>query len=231
MPNDTLSNGTLSLLRDNEGNHCSSFPMPLLHLLQNGVRLSESSELFADPGLCTVRDKQAHLLLESARSFDSQAWAANVQVHSPHPDLAVRIHIASAHQAATCIYLTRLLLKESPTLQLLQDLQNLVLKIQIHLSNISPHDPVIAATAWPCFIAGAEANENATECWAQNQLQNIWAVQPWGLIKGALAVLRMIWARRRQCKDCEDTYTSVDKEENENWIAYMKSIGADWLIL
>jgi hypothetical protein len=205
--------------------------MPLLHLLQNGVRLSESSELFTDPGLCTVRDKQAHLLLESVRSFDPQAWAANVQVHSPHPDLAVRTHIASAHQAATCIYLTRLLLKESPTPQLLQDLENLVLKIQIHLSNISPHDPVIAATAWPSFIAGAEAHEYTTECWAENQLQNIWAVQPWGLIKGALAVLRMIWARRRRYRDCEDTYTLVDKEENENWIAYMKGIGADWLIL
>lgn len=142
----------------------------------------------------------------------------------------MRTHIASAHQAATCIYLTRLLLKDSPNLQLLQDLENLVLKIQIHLSNISPHDPVIAATAWPSFIAGAEAHEDATECWAQNQLQNIWAVQPWGLIKGALAVLRMIWARRRQYRYCEDTYTSDDKEENENWIAYMK-IGADWLIL
>jgi hypothetical protein len=204
--------------------------MPLLHLLQSGVRLSESSEPFTDPGLCTIRDKQARLLLESARSFDPQTWAANVQVHSPHTDLAVRTQIASAHQAATCIYLTRLLLKESPTLQLLQDLQNLILKIQIHLSNISPDDPVIAATAWPSFIAGAEANGNATECWAQNQLQNIWAVQPWGLIKGALAVLRMIWARRRQYRDCEDTYTSVGKEGNENWVAYMRRIGADWLI-
>jgi hypothetical protein len=96
--------------------------MPLLHLLQSGVRLSESSEPFTDPGLCAIRDKQARLLLDSARSFDPQTWAANVQVHSPHPDLAVRTHIASAHQAATCIYLTRLLLKESPTLQLLQDL-------------------------------------------------------------------------------------------------------------
>jgi hypothetical protein len=110
-------------------------------------------------------------------------------------------------------------------------LENLALKIQIHLSNISPHDPVIAATAWPSFIAGAEANENATKCWAQNHLQNIWAVQPWGLIKGALAVLRTIWARRRRYRDCEDTYTMADEEENENWVAYMKRIGADWLIL
>jgi hypothetical protein len=230
VQNDTFSNGTLSLLRNNEGNRCSSFPMPLLQLLQNGVRLSESSEPFTDPELCAVRNKQAHLLLESARSSDPQTWAANFQVRSPHPDLAVRTHIASAHQAATCIYLTRLFLKESPTPQLLQDLEHLVLKIQIHLSNISLQDPAIAATAWPSFIAGPQAHANATECWAQNQLQNIWAIQPWGLIKGAIAVLKMIWARRRQYRDCEDTYTSVGKEGNENWVAYTRRIGADWLI-
>lgn len=231
VPSDTILNGALSLLQDAEGNHCSSFPMPLLYLIQNAVRLSKSYDSFKDPAACIAREEQAYLLLESARSFDPRTWAANVQTHSPHPNFAVRTYVASAHQAATCIYLIRVLLTKPPTSQIVQDLESLAVKIQTQLSNISPNDPIIAATAWPSFIAGAEANDGAMEGWAQNQFQNIWAVQPWGLVKGALAVLRMIWARRRRYEHCKNTHMSVDTEGDENWITYIKRMGVDWLIL
>lgn len=227
----TVFNGALSLLQDDEGNHCSSFPMPLWSLLQNAVQLSKSHDFSEDPAARIASKKHANLLLESVRSFDLHAWAADIQMRSPHSDLAVRTHIASAHKAATCIYIIRVLLTLSPTSRISQDLENLTVKIQIQLSNISPDNSIVAATAWPSFIAGAEANDGAMEDWARNQFQKIWAVQPWGLVKRALAVLRMIRTRRRQYKCSKNAHLSLDVEGEDHWIIYMKRTGVDWLIL
>lgn len=226
-PTDMVWNGAQSLLQDAEGNHCSSFPMPLLHLIQNAVRLSKSHDSSKDPAARIVREKQAYLLLESARSFDAHTWAADVQIRSSHPDLAARTHVAAAHQAATCIYLIRLFGISSPNLRVIQDTETLVLEIQNQLSNISPKDPFIAATAWPSFVAGAEANDSEIETWAQSQFQKIWTVQPWGLIKGALVVLRMLWARRRQYEHSKDAHSLVDIERDQNWVNYMMRMGID----
>jgi hypothetical protein len=231
VPSDMILNGALSLLQDTEGNHCLSFPMPLLYLIQNGVRLSKTYNSFEDPATCIDREEQARLLLESTRLFDPYTWAANVQTRSPIPDLAMRTHVASAHRAATYIYLHRILSARSPSPQMLQDLENLVHEIRTQLSKIPPSDSIIAATAWPTFIAGAETRNNAMQDWAQNQFLNIWAVQPWGLIKGALVVLRTIWARRRRNENSANHNLLVDTESEENWVTHMKRTGVDWLII
>lgn len=70
------------------------------------------------------------------------------------------------------------------------------------------------------------------ETWARYQFQKIWEIQPWGLIKGALAVLEMIWSRRREKESNETVNISPETEYiGEDWIGYIKEIGVDWLIL
>jgi hypothetical protein len=219
------------LLQDAEGNHCSSFPTHLLHLIQHGARLSEVRIAPEDYAARVAQDDQTFLLLNSARSFNPHMWATDVQTRSPCPDVAMRTHIASAHRAATCIYLQRVLAAQTTTPEILQDIEALVLEIQTQLSNITPSDSLTPATAWPSFIAGAEAKDEAMENWAQSQFQNIWAVQPWGLVKGALAVLRTIWAKRRRGRDIQKTNCLADLERYEKWVTYMKRSGVEWLIL
>lgn len=231
VQSDTVVNSALSLLQDAEGNHCSSFPTQLLRLIQNGAGLSEICIAPEDHAARIAREERAYLLLESARSFNPYMWATDVRTRSPCPDIAMRTHIASAHQAATCIYLQRILPTQTTRPELLQDINALVLEVQSQLSNIPPTDPITPASAWPTFIAGAEASDSATEHWAQRQFQNIWAVQPWGLVKGALAVLRTIWAKRRLDGSNEDTNGPVDLEREENWVTYMKRSGVNWLIV
>ncbi len=231
VPSETILNSALSLLQDAEGNHCSSFPLPLLHLIQDGARLSEDL-MFSQSGAdCLAQEEQAHLLLRSARSFDPYEWAVDVQTRSPHPDLMMRTYIASAHRAATCIYLVRVLSTVPPSPETVQDLESLVLLVQKNLSNLSPNDPMIAATAWPSFVAGAETRSPLVKEWAWNQLQNIWTVQPWGIIKGALAVLTQIWAKSTSGQPGETTNLLVNTERRRNWITYLKESGANWLIV
>lgn len=231
IPSDTISNGALSLLQDAEGNHCSSFPTSLLQLIHEAAQKPDRISSLEHPSARVTRAVQIRSLLESGRAFDPSAWAADVQRRSPTPDLESRIHIASAHQAATQIYLLRIMFVDDMPQQIERELESLVKEIQSQLSKISPSSPLIAATAWPAFIAAAEAHDSISESWAQNHFQNIWTAQPWGLIKAALAILRMIWARRKQHEFYEGVSLAADKTQDLNWIAYMERRGVDWLIV
>ena len=102
-----------------------------------------------------------------------------------------------------------------------QDLDSLVSEVKAHLSFILPSNTLFKATAWPAFIAGAEAKDAAGQEWAKMHFESLWKVQPWGLIKGGLAVLEMIWQRGTRAKNLH----------GHNWIAYMRDNRVDWLIL
>ncbi|KAF2716177.1 hypothetical protein K431DRAFT_289638 [Polychaeton citri CBS 116435] len=163
----TISAGTFSLLQDEEGNHCSSFPVALLQLLQISTQLAQSN--FSAPLTAYKANNErerALALVEAAQSFDPDTWAAAVQLRSPAADLQLRIHIASAHRAATCIYLSRALFQGDQGIKSSQNLENLMLEVKTHLSFILPSDAMFAATAWPAFIVGAEARDAPEKEWA-----------------------------------------------------------------
>ena len=222
-PSDTFSTSSLSLLQDAEGNHCSSFPASLLQLIRNGARLSHSNSPFSATAL--------HLL-HTAQSFDPLTWATDLQQRSPVTDLLQRTHVASAHRAAVCIYLSRVLLSMNPTLQLGQKLETLVEEIVTHSSPIHPSDALFTATTWPAFIAGAETNDPTKQEWVTRRFQELWEVEPWGLIRGALGVLERIWAgRRSEVMDDGEGALVEGKEVDGDWIGLLRDGGVDWLIL
>lgn len=206
--------------------------MTLLHIIQKGAQLFQSCAFLQDPTAYIKTQKYAHSLLESAQSFDPVKWAMYVQERSPKPDLELRTHIASAHHAATCIYLSRIVLTYGPSPKISKDLETSLAHVHTHISMIPPSNPLFAATAWPSFIAGAEAMSMENETWARYQFQKIWEIQPWGLIRGGLAVLEMIWARRRDKESNGMVNISLETGYiGEDWIGYIKEIGVDWLIL
>lgn len=228
-----FSNSALSLLQDAEGNHCSSFPTILLQLVRNGAQLSQpnhpSTPLYFSTG---SKQQEALLLLYTAQSFDPLAWATNLQPRSPTADLLHRTHIASAHRAAVCIYLSRVVLSICPTAQLSHNLESLVTDTITHLSLIRPSNALFTAATWPAFIAGAETNDPGRQEWVLRTFHELWEVEPWGLIRGALGVLERIWEGRRGgvVVNGKETLLKGNKGD-ENWIEDLRGSGVDWLIL
>lgn len=222
----------MSLLQDAEGNHCSSFPAALLPLIQSGAQLLKMDDVSRFPDtLIDSRQYDALHLLQAAKSFDPAIWAIDLQPRSPADDLLHRTIIASAHKAAVCVYLSRIILALWPSTVLPDDLETLAAEIITHLSNMHPGDALFTATAWPAFIAGLETVDPTNRAWVVRRFQELWEVEPWGLTREALEALRTIWDGRNN----EDAVKSgndgfYNQEENWNWIEKLKNIGTDWLI-
>ncbi|CAG9950349.1 unnamed protein product [Clonostachys rosea f. rosea IK726] len=226
------STTTMSLLQDAEGNHCSSFPAALLPLIQTGAQLLKSNEISTSPDTSTDLEQQkAFHLLHAAKSFDPAAWAINLQPRSPADDLLHRTEIASAHKAAVCVYLSRIILTLWPGTVLLDDLEMLAAEIIAHLSNMRPGDALFTATAWPAFIAGLETVDLANRDWVVRRFQELWEMEPWGLTREALGALETIWDGRKNEDAVKSSNDRLHKhEEDWNWIQKLHRMGTDWLI-
>jgi hypothetical protein len=222
----------MSLLQDAEGNHCSSFPAALLPLIQTGAQLLKSNEISTSPDTSTDLEQQKVFhLLHAAKSFDPAAWAINLQPRSPADDLLHRTEIASAHKAAVCVYLSRIILTLWPGTVLLDDLEMLAAEIIAHLSNMRPGDALFTATAWPAFIAGLETVDLANRDWVVRRFQELWEMEPWGLTREALGALETIWDGRKNEDAVKSSNDRLHKhEEDWNWIQKLHRMGTDWLI-
>lgn len=181
--------------------------------------------------LINLEQDEALGLSHAAKSFDPAVWAIDLQPRSPADDLLHRTIIASAHKAAVCIYLSRIVLALWPSAVLPDDLEILAAEIIAHLSNIHPGDALFTATAWPAFITGLETVDPTKRAWVVRRFQDLWEVEPWGLTREALGALRIIWDERND----EDAVTRSNDRLyrqgwNQTWIEKLKSMGTDWLI-
>jgi Fungal specific transcription factor domain len=193
-------------------------------MIRAGAHLSRTNQGSSTTEWTTgYKEEQAILLLRAAQSFDALAWATALQRHSPHSDLAYRAHIASAHRAAVCIYLSRVLLSISPATELDCNLESLISEVICHLSFIRLGNALFKATTWPTFIAGAETKDPGQQAWVVARLRELWEVEPWGLIRGALGILELIWHRRNP--SMQGGASTVD------WIQDLRTLGVDWLIV
>lgn len=213
--------------------HCSSFPTILLQLIRTGARLSQPdySGISPYPSAGSKQEKVL-VLLHTAQSFSPLAWATNLQPRSPPCDRSRRTHIAFAHRAAVCIYLSRVVISLDPTTQFPHDLELLEVDVIAHLSLIRPNDALFAATTWPAFIAGAEVTDRGKQEWVAERFQELWRVEPWGLIRGAFEVLENIWKRRRSgvVADMEENLP-MRKGGDGEWTKESRESGVAWLIL
>ena len=64
------------------------------------------------------------------------------------------------------------------------------------------------------------------------RFQELWEVEPWGLIRGALGVLERIWVERRSdAMVNEEGNPLMGKTKDGDWIRDLRVRGADWLII
>lgn len=221
-PRSWLPTATLSLQQDAEGNHCSSFPAALLPLIQAGSQLLRTDDgITSSDDFINSKQNNALNLLQAARSFSPTAWAIDLQSRSSAEDMFQRIEIASAHRAAVCIYLSRVVLALWPNAIFQDNLGTLAAEVMAHVLHIPPGDPLFTATAWPAFVTGLETFDYTKRAWVGRRFQDLWEAEPWGLTRDALKALEMIWDKRQ----------SEGIRESRNWIEDLRKIGVHWLIV
>jgi hypothetical protein len=190
---------------------------------------AEQSPLSQDLNRGSLKE-QVSLLLREAELFDAKSWATTLQPRSPVSDLLHRSQVASAHCIAVRIYLSRLLLSFGPDARLSNTLELLVPEIICHMANIRPCDALFTATTWPAFIAGAETNDLQNRAWIAQRFAELWEVEPWGTVRGALDVLKGIWLEKDGPMAGRQS-TRHEGSHDGNWIASLRRTGVDWLIV
>lgn len=159
-------------------------------------------------------------LMDKVNSFDLSAWAAGVQGLASQNDYRSRLHVASAHRSAICLYINRAV--SSGALLDESSVKTLVVDIIDHLSFIRPGNHLLKSTSWPTFIAGIETRDPKQQRWVVEHLSALWGMLPWGYIHTAMEMLAMMWRS--------------DKEHGVNGMIDRKGwpnllFGKDWIVV
>ncbi|KFA76110.1 hypothetical protein S40288_00390 [Stachybotrys chartarum IBT 40288] len=166
---------------------------------------------------------EALALLEQALNFDIEGWASRLG-RLNLADMESRVHMASAHRSAACLYILQAL----PLIRSVKamDADQFVDDILSHLSDVKEGDPFFKATAWPTFIAGAETRDGEKRTWTLQRLLAIWETCPWGYIFAAIEMLKASW----EMQD-EGRRNNGGSDAPINWLQGLKRQGFDYLIV
>ena len=195
-----------------------SCPPAILQVILSASQLSGETP-FTDSSL-TAAD-EALALIDQALGFDINGWATQLQRLPNVTDIESRVHLASAHRSAACLYILQAL----PLVRSVRpvDTDLLVDDILGHLAAISEDDPYFKATSWPMFIAGAETRDAEKRTWSLKRMMAIWDKIQWGYIFTAIEMLKATWAMQ------DATPRGVGG--GVNWLQDLKQMGFDTLII
>lgn len=203
-----------------EVNSYLSCPPEILQIILLASQLSYDTPC-TDWTLSTA--DEALVLIDQALEFDIPKWAKQLQRVSNVADIESRMHVASAHRSAACLYILQAL----PLARAVRpvDTTLLVNDILSHLGRISENDSFFKATSWPTFIAGAETKNAEKRAWALTRLMAIWNICPWGYIFSAIEMLKASW-------EMQDTGSSSGTGDGGiSWLQGLKSMGFENLIV
>ena len=221
-------------------------PPEILQIILQASQLSYEAPC-TDWSLSAADDALA--LIDTALAFDIPAWASKLQSLSHVGDIESRVHVASAHRSAACLYILQAL----PPIRAVRvvDTDLLVSDILSHLAQIEETDPYFKASSWPAFIAGAETLDAEKRTWTLKRLLAIWEICPWGYIFTAIEMLKATWqiqdsaqsaAARARASSRTDGKEEVsagivggNRSGNAslgvNWLQDLKGMGFDYLIV
>ncbi|KAG5955509.1 hypothetical protein E4U57_003397 [Claviceps arundinis] len=207
----------LPIIKRVEVNSYLSCPPELLQTILHASLLSYETPCTDGSHSASVAD-QALRLIDEALAFDISSWADRLRELPNVSDIDSRIHIASAHRSAVCLYILQAL----PVVRTVRPIDTMVLVGDIfgHLGQIDDRDPYFKATSWPLFIAGAETREADHRAWAMSRMFAIWEICPWGYIFKAIKMLRATW----QIQDS-------GAGSGVSWLRDLKDMGFEYLIV
>ncbi|KAF7542417.1 hypothetical protein G7Z17_g11591 [Cylindrodendrum hubeiense] len=192
-----------------------SCPPEILQIILSASQLSNGTP-WADSFLPAADEALA--LIDQALTLDIPAWAAHLQRHGNVTDLESRVHLASAHRSAACLYILQAL----PLVRAVRpvDTEVLVGDILTNLAFIGEDDPYFKATSWPTFIAGAETRDPVKRTWSLTRLLAIWEICPWGYLFTAIEMLKATWGLQ-----------DADEGGGVNWLRDLRGLGFEHLIV
>jgi hypothetical protein len=163
---------------------------------------------------------EALALIDQAIAFDIPAWASRLP-RNDMVDIESRVHVASAHRSAACLYILQAL----PFVRAVRPVDSdfLVSDILSHLSMVDENNWFFKASSWPVFIAGAETRDSEKRMWCLRRLLAIWETCPWGYIFTAIEMLKATW-------EMQDAGGSSGEVE-VNWLRDLKGLGFEYLIV
>lgn len=197
-----------------------SCPPEILQIILSASQLSHDTP-WTDQSL-TAAD-EAISLIDQALAVDISGWAIHLQRHANVTDMESRIHLASAHRSAACLYILQAL----PLVRSMRsvDTDVLVDDILSNLALIDENDPYFKASSWPTFIAGAETQDPDKRAWSLMRLHAIWEICPWGYLFTAIEMLKATWALQDARGGVGQKGTSV------NWLRDLRGLGFENLIV
>ncbi|KAF2746187.1 hypothetical protein M011DRAFT_468677 [Sporormia fimetaria CBS 119925] len=207
------------ILQYAESNNYLSLPGPLMRIMLKSFILSESLDSVED--LSIEHQERLKGLLEEALAFNPTQWLQHFRPASPVDDLGKRLHIASAHRYAVCIYLARFIPYNNPLLDptggsAVISLTGLATGIIRHISWIKPDDTLFKSITWPLFLAGAESDDLEERKWILETLDLFYNELRWGYIRTVETTLWDIWGFKEEGVLC--------------WVTEVKRRGAEILI-
>ncbi|PFH55797.1 hypothetical protein XA68_17610 [Ophiocordyceps unilateralis] len=214
----------LPVMKRVEANSYLSCPAEILQVILAASQLSYETRC-TDWSL-SAADKALKLVCQ-ALAFDIPGWAARLRQQSAEvPDMESRVHVASAHRSAACLYILQVMppVRATPPV----DAELLVSDILGHLAQIGNDDPYFKATSWPAFIAGVETREAEKRTWTLKRLLAIWGICSWGYIFAAIEMLNATWAMQDRADGGED---GAALRSDVNWLQGLKDMGFDCLIV
>lgn len=205
----------LPVIKRVEANSYLSCPPEILQMMLLASQLSYET---ACHDWSSSEAEQALKLIDEALAFDIQGWADGLGEKANVSDIESRIHIASAHRSAVCLYIVQAL----PLIRAVRPVDTMFLVEDIlgHLGQIDERDPYFKATSWPMFIAGGETRDAEKRAWAMSRMFALWETCPWGYIFTAMEMLKATW----QMQDS-------GSGSGVNWLRDLKDMGFYCLIV
>jgi hypothetical protein len=157
-----------------------------------------------------------------AQAFDVYAWAQSMQRYSTQQDVESRVHTASAHRAAVCLYIQQAI----PEVKQVCNVQKeeLLDALFHHLAMVDEEDSHFKATSWPTFVAAAESDDLECRTWALQRLKMLWESCPWGFLYTAIETLGVIWRFKRDTKHSHD-------RKSLSWVQELRKMDLNFVVL
>lgn len=161
-------------------------------------------------------------LMNKLCGLDFRTWVYSIPGLSPKDDLEVRVAIADAHRAATCLYI----------LLAVPDLERHTLcgecitveaqtrRVLDQLGSVPIEHALAKGLIWPTFMVGAQTDDPEERLWCYGRMEKIWVASPficpWGYIETAMTMMQRVW-------ETKDAKLKSDGGETEvNWLQELK---------
>lgn len=194
------------------------YPPIMLETLSRASRLSQND-------VC-----QAGALMDELCGLDFRTWVYSIPGLSPKDDLEVRVSIADAHRAATCLYI----LLAVPDLERdsLSDqsitAESQTRKVLDQLASVPIEHALAKGLIWPTFMVGAQTDDLAERQWCLGRMHKIWLsnafVCPWGYVESAITMMQRVW-------ETKDAKSKHGGHSGMNWLQELKAASDHALIV